>query len=113
MGLLELYREPAEQDPPGVGGAHGTLIPRRLQTVLLVIALPGWYKTRPGNRWGTLLDSKSLKSLKVSVCPASARSLARSPRWGTESPTPTTRRAGAFCPTCTRSASGSSRKSAG
>jgi large subunit ribosomal protein L28 len=30
-----------------------------------VIAPPGWYKARPGNRCGAPLDSKSLKSFKV------------------------------------------------
>src|SRR6267143_1036260 len=80
-GLVGVVPRAGGARPAGRRGAHATLIPRRLQTVLLVIALPGWYKTRPGNRWGTLLDSKLLKSLKVSVCPASARSLARSPPW--------------------------------
>jgi large subunit ribosomal protein L28 len=66
MRLLELYRQPAEQDPPGIGG--GSTLRSSYATckpTWLVIALPGWYKTRPGNRWGTLIDSKLLKSLKV------------------------------------------------
>src|SRR5438874_12174369 len=113
LRLLVLYREPGEQLRPASGARERTLLMRHLQTGLLVIALPGWYKARPGNRWGPLLDSKSLKSLKVSVCPAFARSPARSRGWGTESPTPTTRSAGGFCPTCTRSVSGSRRRSAG
>jgi large subunit ribosomal protein L28 len=62
---LELYRELGEQLRPasGCGTLRSSCAARK--PAWLVIAPPGWYKARPGNRWGTLLDSKLLKSLKV------------------------------------------------